>query len=167
MKVFGLAGYSGAGKTTLIKTLLPALINRDITVSTIKHAHHNFDVDTPGKDSHTHRISGAKEVLVSGGKRWALLHELREEKEPSLDLLIQKITPVDLLLVEGFKHDKHPKLEIYRVENEKDRLINTIPNVVALATNGEHDNTVPSFNLNDVEAIADFIVRYNGLENKA
>ena len=163
MKIFGLAGYSGAGKTTLVKSLLPALIKRGITVSTIKHAHHNFDVDTPGKDSYTHREAGASEVLVTGGKRWALMHELREEQEPSLELLIAKITPVDLLLVEGFKKDHHPKLEIFRQENKKERLLGVVPNIVALATNSKKDDTVPSFDLNDIEAIADFIIKYNNL----
>ncbi len=163
MKIFGLAGYSGAGKTTLIKPLLPALITRGIKVSTIKHAHHNFDVDKSGKDSYTHRESGASEVLVSGGKRWALMHELREEEEPKLDFLLSKITPVDLVLVEGFKKDIHPKLEIHRKANGKDRLRGIIPNIVALASDGNRDTDIPSFDLNDIEGIADFIISYNCL----
>src|SRR3954468_24560260 len=114
MRVIGLAGWSGAGKTTLLAKVIPRLIARGVCVSTIKHAHHDFDVDQPGKDSHTHRTAGATEVLVSSARRWALMHELRGEGEMGLDALLAKLAPVDLVLVEGFKKQAHPKLEVYR-----------------------------------------------------
>ena len=114
MRVFGLAGWSGSGKTTLMAALIPQFVARGITVSTVKHAHHGFDVDQPGKDSWRHRQAGAREVMVVSDRRWALMHELREEPEPDLDKLLPRITPVDLLLVEGFKRHAHPKIEVHR-----------------------------------------------------
>ena len=114
MRIFGLAGWSGSGKTTLVTGLLPALTGQGHTVSTMKHAHHNFDIDKPGKDSYRHRTAGATEVLVTSTNRWALLHENRGAPEPSLEQLVQRMTPVDLLLVEGFKAHAHDKLEIHR-----------------------------------------------------
>src|ERR1043166_8751431 len=114
MKVIGIAGWSGAGKTTLLTRVIPRLTARGLRVSTVKHAHHAFDVDQPGKDSHTHRMAGATEVLVSSANRWALVHELRGVAEPKLGDLLAKLAPVDLVIVEGFKHGAHPKLEIYR-----------------------------------------------------
>src|SRR5246127_5740270 len=114
MRVIGLAGWSGAGKTTLLRKLIPELSGRGLLVSTLKHAHHSFDVDQPGKDSWQHRQAGAREVMVASGRRWALMHELRGAAEPSLDELLARMTPVDLLLVEGFKHHDHPKIEVYR-----------------------------------------------------
>jgi len=110
MKLFGLAGWSGSGKTTLMRRLLPELIGRGLTVSTIKHAHHGFDVDQPGKDSYEHRQAGATEVLVSSGKRWALMHELRGRPQPSIEELVERLTPVDLVILEGFKGGAHDKL---------------------------------------------------------
>ena len=114
MKIFGLAGWSGSGKTTLVQQLLPVFVARGVTVSTMKHAHHAFDVDKPGKDSYVHREAGATEVLVTSSKRWALMHENRNEPEPDMADLINHMTPVDLLLVEGFKAHAHDKLEIHR-----------------------------------------------------
>ncbi len=114
MRIFGLAGWSGSGKTTLMTALIPEFVARGITVSTIKHAHHAFDVDQPGKDSWRHRQAGASEVMVVSERRWALMHELRGAPEPGLDELVPRMTPVDLLLVEGFKHHPHPKIEVYR-----------------------------------------------------
>jgi len=119
MKIFGLAGWSGSGKTTLVSRLIPLLTARGLSVSTIKHAHHGFDVDKPGKDSYVHRKAGATEVLVTSAHRWALMHENRGRPEPSMDELIGYMTPVDLLLVEGFKAYPHEKLEIYRPANGK------------------------------------------------
>src|SRR6202040_2047888 len=110
MRIFGLAGWSGSGKTTLMTLLIPELVSRGITVSTLKHAHHSFDVDQPGKDSWEHRQAGAREVLVASSTRWALMHELRDEAEPSLAALLARMCPVDLVLVEGFKRDRHPKI---------------------------------------------------------
>src|ERR1043166_7844362 len=114
MRVIGLAGWSGSGKTTLLGRVIPCLVGRGLKVSTLKHAHHGFDVDQPGKDSHTHRMAGATEVLVGSAKRWALVHELRDEPERALRPLLQKLSPVDLVLVGGYKREPHPKLEVYR-----------------------------------------------------
>ena len=110
MRVFGLAGWSGSGKTTLMTALIPEFVSRGITLSTIKHAHHSFDIDQPGKDSWLHRQAGAREVMVASGQRWALMHELRGAAEPSLDDLLERMAEVDLVLVEGFKHHAHPKI---------------------------------------------------------
>ncbi len=119
MRVIGFAGWSGAGKTTLIVKLIPALRARGFTISTVKHAHHNFDIDTPGKDSYEHRMAGAMEVLVASDQRFALMHELRGAPEPPLGELLGKLAPVDLVLIEGFKRDAHPKLEVHRAANAK------------------------------------------------
>ena len=159
MQIFGLAGWSGSGKTTLIVNLIPELIGRGLTVSTIKHAHHNFDIDRPGKDSYEHRQAGASEVIISASKRWALMHEVQNEGEPSLDELIARMTPVDLLLVEGFKWHAHPKLEIHRPEIGKPLLLNDDPEIIAIASDCKLANlSVPVFELNDIIGIADFIV---------
>jgi molybdopterin-guanine dinucleotide biosynthesis protein B len=160
MKLFGLAGWSGSGKTTLMKRLLPELIRRGITVSTVKHAHHSFDVDQPGKDSYEHRRAGANEVLVASAQRWALMRELRGAAEPSLETLIARLAPVDLLLVEGFKRHPHPKLEVHRPSNGKPLLCSDDPHIVAVASDAPLDGlTVPRLDLDDVPAIADFILR--------
>ena len=137
MRIFGLAGWSGSGKTTLMTALIPELVGRGITVSTIKHAHHAFDVDQPGKDSWRHRQAGASEVMVVSERRWALMHELRGAPEPGLDELIPRMTPVDLLLVEGFKHHPHLKIEIYRPSLGKPPLHPDDPYVVAVASDEE------------------------------
>ena len=136
MKIFGLAGWSGSGKTTLMIKLIPALAARGISVSTLKHAHHAFDVDTPGKDSYEHRIAGAKEVLVTSGKRWVLMHELRDAEEPPLDELVPRLSPVDLLLIEGFKRHRHDRIEVYRSGLGKPMLCRKDPEIVAVATDG-------------------------------
>src|SRR5947209_17825864 len=133
MRMIGLAGWSGSGKTTLLAKVIPRIVARGLKVSTLKHAHHGFDVDQPGKDSHTHRMAGASEVLVSSANRWALVHELRGEAEPALATLIGKIKPVDLLLVEGFKYERHPKLEIHRAALGKPLLYPDDPMIVAIA----------------------------------
>lgn len=165
MKVLGLAGWSGSGKTTLVVRLIPVLAAQGLRVSTIKHAHHSFDVDKPGKDSYVHREAGATEVLVTSAKRWALLHENREMPEPSLPELIGYMTPVDLLLVEGFKTHPHDKLEIYRPLNGKALLARDDPHIVAVATDDVSavDVAVPVLDLNDVDAIAEFIVGHCGI----
>ena len=143
MKIFGLAGWSNSGKTTLLARLIPALIAQGVSVSTIKHAHHDFDVDTPGKDSHTHRISGAHEVLVASAARWALMHEHRGAPEPPLAALLAKLAPVDLVLIEGFKRDRHPKLEVFRAVNARKLLQPDDPDILAVATDGPLDIPVP------------------------
>ena len=164
MKVMGLAGWSGSGKTTLMMRLLPELIGRGLTVSTMKHAHHNFDIDQPGKDSYVHRSAGATEVVVSSVNRWALMHENRGGPEPSAVELMRQMTPVDLLLIEGFKRESHPKLEVYRRANGKPLLHPEDPHIVAVASDGPlPDVTLPVLALDDIRAIADFILDYCGL----
>jgi molybdopterin-guanine dinucleotide biosynthesis protein B len=164
MKIFGLAGWSGSGKTTLLVRLIPALTQRGLRVSTMKHAHHNFDVDKPGKDSYEHREAGATEVMVSSANRFALMHELRGAAEPSVEELIQHMTPVDLLLIEGFKAHAHDKLEVYRDSVGKPLLCTQDPRIVAVASDTRLTNvTLPQLDLNDVNAIADFVVRHCGL----
>ena len=165
MKIFGLAGWSGSGKTTLVMRLLPELNGRGYTVSTVKHAHHNFDTDKPGKDSYEHRRAGATEVMVSSVKRWALMHENRGGLEPDLDALAARMTPVDLLLVEGFKRYGHAKMEIHRPSVGKDLLCGDDPHIVAVASDEALPQVnVPVLDINDVSAIADFIVAHAGLE---
>ncbi|WP_119677888.1 molybdopterin-guanine dinucleotide biosynthesis protein B [Indioceanicola profundi] len=159
MKLIGLAGWSGSGKTTLLVQLIPALTRRGISVSTVKHAHHMFDVDRPGKDSYRHREAGATEVLVGSAHRWALMHEHRGEPEPTLQELLPKLSPVDLVIVEGFKREGHPKIEIYREEVGKPPLYPDDPNIVAVATDARLPGCpLPLLDLNDVEAIAGFVV---------
>jgi molybdopterin-guanine dinucleotide biosynthesis protein B len=164
MRTFGLAGWSGSGKTTLIDNLLPELVARGIRVSTVKHAHHDFDVDQPGKDSWRHRQAGASEVLVASGRRWALMHELRGEAEPDLVELVRHMSPVDLLIVEGFKRHPMPKLEIVRPSLGKAPLWPDDPSVRALATaeplpqDWRDRLRMPIFDLSDAGPIADFIL---------
>jgi molybdopterin-guanine dinucleotide biosynthesis protein B len=165
MKLFGLAGWSGSGKTTLMKALLPELIRHGVTVSTIKHAHHSFDVDQPGKDSYEHRRAGAREVMVASSERWALMRELRGAAEPSLETLIARMSPVDLLMIEGFKRHPHPKLEVHRPSNGKPLLCRDDPHIVAVASDVPLDGiAVPRLALDDVPAIADFIVQRLALQ---
>jgi molybdopterin-guanine dinucleotide biosynthesis protein B len=164
LKVLGLAGWSGAGKTTLLAALIPELVRRGVTVSTMKHAHHAFDVDQPGKDSHVHRTAGATEVLVASANRWALMHEHRGASEPGSAALMRHMTPVDLLLIEGFKREAHDKLEIYRAANGKPLLAADDPHIVAILADGPVPETgLPVIDLNDIGAIADFILRHCGL----
>jgi molybdopterin-guanine dinucleotide biosynthesis adapter protein len=158
MNVIGIAGWSGAGKTTLLTRVIPRLTARDLRVSTIKHAHHAFDVDKPGKDSHTHREAGATEVLVSSANRFALMHELRGHPEWTLDALLDKLSPVDLVLVEGFKTQAHPKLEVFRATVGKPLLHPEDENIVAIASDGPVQASVPVVRLDDIEAIADLLI---------
>ena len=167
MKILGLGGWSGAGKTTLLSKLIPELIRCGISVSTMKHAHHGFDVDQPGKDSYVHRQAGATEVLVASEKRWALMHESRPASEPSVADLTRHMSAVDLLLVEGFKREPHDKLEIYRAENSKPLLSTGDPTYVAILSDTPVSGTsLPVIDLNDIPAIADFIVRHCGLRTR-
>lgn len=161
MRIFGLAGWSGSGKTTLVVRLLPELGRRGLAVSTVKHAHHSFDVDQPGKDSYEHRRAGAVEVMVSSANRWALMHEHRGGEEPVLEDLVARMAPVDLLLVEGFKRHAHPKLEVHRPVLGKALLCVEDPYIVAVASDVPVPGLLlPSFDLSDVPAIADFIVTH-------
>jgi molybdopterin-guanine dinucleotide biosynthesis protein B len=158
MKVIGIAGWSGAGKTTLLTRVIPCLTARGLRVSTLKHAHHAFDIDQPGKDSHTHRVAGATEVLISSANRFALMHELRGEPEWTLRTLLAKLSPVDLVLVEGFKRETHPKLEVFRAAVGKPMLHPDDPNIVAVASDGEVAARVPVVSLDDIDAIAGILV---------
>ena len=161
MRIIGLAGWSGSGKTTLITKLLPRLIARGQRVSTLKHAHHGFDLDQPGKDSFMHRTAGATEVVISSAKRFAVLHELRDEPEWDLPDLLTKLAPVDLVLVEGFKRDPFPKLEIHRAANGKPLIQPDDPHIVAIASDVPLPQAkVPVVDLDDIELIADVLLKH-------
>ena len=163
MKIFGFAGYSGSGKTTLIERLIPLLTQRGIRVSLIKHAHHTFDVDQPGKDSHRHRVAGCTEVLVTSSRRWALMHELRGAPEPALADHVTHMSPCDLLLVEGFKREPIPKLEVYRAVVGEPLIHPHDQNIVAIASDVRLDTTLPQLDLNAPAAIAQFLLAHVGL----
>jgi molybdopterin-guanine dinucleotide biosynthesis protein B len=159
MRIFGLAGWSGSGKTTLMMALIPELVSRGVTVSTLKHAHHAFDVDQPGKDSWRHRQAGAQEVMVCSQNRWALMRELRGAPEPSFDELVRRMSPVDILLVEGFKRHSHPKIEVYRPSLGKPLLHPEDPLVVAIASDEMlPELRLPWLSLSDAGAVATFIL---------
>lgn len=158
MKVIGLAGWSGAGKTTLLARLIPHLNARDVTVSTIKHAHHDFDVDQHGKDSWRHRQAGAREVLISSSRRFALMHELRGAAEPELSQLLSRLAPVDLVIVEGFKRTTHRKIEVYRAELAKPPLWPADPAIVGIAASGAVETTLPVVHLDDLNAVATMLM---------
>ena len=160
MKIFGFAGWSGSGKTTLIEKLIPRFVQRGLRVSLIKHAHHTFDVDQPGKDSYRHRHAGASEVLVTSSRRWVLMHELRGAHEPAFDEQLKRLSPCDLLLMEGFKFAPIPKLEIWRAETGEGMLHPNDPHIVALATDSKVETKLPVFDLDDDAAIASFIMEY-------
>jgi molybdopterin-guanine dinucleotide biosynthesis adapter protein len=158
MRVIGLAGWSGAGKTTLLRRLIPVLTSRGLRVSTLKHAHHSFDIDQPGKDSWEHRQAGATEVLVASSARWALMRELRNDAEPGLFSLLAHMSPVDLILVEGFKREPHPKIEIHRTANAKPLLHPDDPSIIAIASDAPLPGLrIPRHHLDDIDAIADVV----------
>ena len=157
MKTFGFAGWSGSGKTTLIEKLIPLFVKRGLRVSLIKHAHHSFDVDVPGKDSYRHRHAGATEVLVTSSRRWVLMHELRGEKEPSFEEQAKHLSPCDLLIVEGFKFAPIPKLEVWRAETGEGLLHPNDPHIVGIATDTRLETKLPQLDLNDHQGIATFI----------
>ncbi len=163
MKVFGFAAYSGSAKTTLIENLLPLLVARGLKISVIKHAHHAFDVDRPGQNSYSHRQAGASEVLVSSGARWALMHESRNESEPERPALLERLTPCDLVLVEGFKKQAMPKIEIHRPAAGTPLLFPGDPHIVALATDARIPTGLPTFGLEDYTGIAGFMMKHLGL----
>ena len=158
MKIFGFAGWSGSGKTTLIEKLIPRFVGAGLRVSLIKHAHHTFDVDHPGKDSYRHRHAGAAEVLVTSSRRWVLMHELRGAHEPPFEQQIRHLSPCDLLLVEGFKHAPIPKLEVWRAEPGEPLLHPNDPHIVAVATDARIDTRLPLLDLNDDAGVARFIL---------
>lgn len=166
MKTFGIAGWSGSGKTTLLEKLIPRFTARGLSVSVIKHAHHGFDIDRPGKDSYRHREAGASEVLLACGERWALMRELRDGHEPALADLLARLAPCDLVLIEGFKQEPVPKLEVYRPENGKSPLFPERPDIVAVAAAGPLATTLPVLPLDDMEAVACFIIDYLALQER-
>lgn len=158
MKIWGVVGWKNAGKTGLMERLVTEFTARGVTVSTIKHAHHAFDVDQPGKDSYRHRHAGAQEVLLSSGTRWALMHELRGSEEPTLETLLSRLSPVNLVLVEGFKRDAHPKVEAFRAETGNPLIAPSDPTIRAICSDSAVDDAqIPVFDLNNTAAIADFI----------
>jgi molybdopterin-guanine dinucleotide biosynthesis adapter protein len=160
MKVIGIAGWSGAGKTTLISRVIPYLRQQGLRVSVIKHAHHDFDVDIPGKDSWVHRQSGAEEVLVSSANRWALMHELRGAAEPELPELLKKMSPVDLVVIEGFKSRPHRKIEVYRKASGKPPLFPDDPAIAGVATDVAIKTTLDVAHLDDIPAVAAMMQKY-------
>lgn len=163
MKVFGITGWKNTGKTGLVERLVTEISARGFSVSTVKHAHHSFDVDHEGRDSYRHRSAGAREVLLSSGTRWALMHELRGAPEVPLSDLLAKLSPVDLVLVEGFKAEGHKKLECHRAAAGKAVLAKDDATIVAVASDVELDVSQIVFDLNDTQKIADFILAQVGL----
>ncbi len=163
MRIYGVVGWKNAGKTGLMERLVAEIAGRGFSVSTVKHAHHSFDVDQPGKDSYRHREAGASEVVLASGSRWALMHELRGAAEPPLGALLARLTPVDLVLVEGYKRDAHPKVEAHRAETGNPLIAPEDSSVRAVAADVPLALDRPVFDLNDTRAIADFILREVGL----
>ena len=167
MKTFGIVGWKNSGKTGLVVRLVTAISEKGFSVSTIKHAHHRFDVDQPGKDSFRHRDAGAKEIILSSKNRWVLMNELRDDAEPNLSQLVSRLSPVDLVLVEGFKNDVNLKLEAHRLETGQPLLAQSFHDILAVASNSADLNlNVPVFDLNDTAAIADFVLRRVGLSER-
>lgn len=164
MKVFGFAGYSGSGKTTLIESLIPRFVQQGLKVSLIKHAHHGFDLDRPGKDSYRHREAGATEVFLVSHQRWVLMHELREQPEPTLEEQLAHMSPCDLVLVEGFKYTAIPKIEVHRSANGKPLIYPENPNVIAVASDVQVATQLPLFGLEDFDAIVEFILKHTELK---
>ena len=159
-KVFGFAGYSGSGKTTLIEQVIPLCTGRGLRVSLIKHVHHRFDIDRPGKDSYRHREAGCTEVLLTSGLRWALMHELRGEEEPTLEEQLQLLAPCDLVLVEGFKASPVPKIEVYRPANGGPPLYPDNASIVAVVTDAPLESPLPRLDINNPREVADFMLKY-------
>ncbi len=160
MKVFGFAGYSGSGKTTLIENLIPRFVMEGLGVSLIKHAHHGFDIDRPGKDSYRHREAGCTEVLLTSDRRWVLMHELRGAPEPDLQQQLRVLSPCELVLVEGYKAAPIPKLEVHRPAHGRPLMYPDNPNIVAVASDAPLDTPLPLLDLNDYDEIVAFILRH-------
>ncbi|MEL6768169.1 MAG: molybdopterin-guanine dinucleotide biosynthesis protein B [Pseudomonadota bacterium] len=169
MIVYGVVGWKNAGKTTLVERLVAEIVSRGFSVSTLKHTHHGVDVDRPGKDSHRHRQAGANQVILASSARWALMTELRGAPEPPLEALVAKLDPVDLVIVEGYKRDRHPKIEAWRAETGQPLIAREDETVRAIATNAPLDALgpdrpdLPVIGLDDVAAIADFLLADAGL----
>lgn len=166
-RIFGFAGYSGSGKTTLLEKVIPLLTAKGLRVAVIKHAHHNFDIDKPGKDSYRHREAGASEVMIINAQRWALMHELREESEPTLKELCAKFSPCDLILAEGYKHSSIPKLEVHRTETGHPSLHASDPRIVAIATDSNAAFPLPVLDINKPADVAAFILNYFSITTTA
>ena len=164
MKVFGFAGWSGSGKTTLIEQLIPRFVLHGLSVSLIKHAHHKFDIDRPGKDSYRHRHAGCTEVMVTSDARWALMHEIRGEREHTMEQQIERMAPVDLLLVEGWKSQPMPKLEVYREANGKPLLYPGDGHIIAVASDVPVQTKLPRFGIDDYDGIAQYVLESTGLK---
>jgi len=163
-KVIGVAGFKNAGKTTLVERLVSELTRRGHRISTVKHAHHSFDIDHEGRDSFRHRKAGASEVAVVSRHRWAIIHESREDAEPALEDILAKLAPCDLVIVEGYKRDTHDKIEVRNLELAHPKLAGDDPTVIAIAANGAiPDAPVPVFDREDVSALASFVERHTGL----
>lgn len=158
MRVFGFAGYSGSGKTTLIENVIPVLVQRELRVSLVKHAHHAFDVDQPGKDSYRHRKAGASEVMLTSAKRWVLMHEIGDQIEPELPQQLHRMSPADIVLVEGFKKQPIPKLEIHRKAHGAPFLYLDDRHIIGIATDESIDTDLPQFALDDYRTIAEFVM---------
>jgi molybdopterin-guanine dinucleotide biosynthesis adapter protein len=163
VRLYGVTGWKNAGKTGLMERLVTEITARGFTVSTVKHAHHSFDVDHPGKDSHRHRVAGATEVLLSSRNRFALMHELRDAEEPTLAALLARLSPVDLVLIEGYKRDTHPKVEAFRAETGNPLIAPGDPTIRAVASDSPLELDRPVFDLDDTRAVADFILSEVGL----
>jgi molybdopterin-guanine dinucleotide biosynthesis protein B len=163
-RVIGVAGFKNAGKTTLVEKLVTELTGRGYRISTVKHAHHSFDIDHEGRDSFRHRKAGASEVAVVSRHRWAIIHESRDDAEPSLEEILAKLEPCDLVIVEGYKRDTHDKIEVRNLALQNPELAGDDPTIVAIAANGAVDNApVPLFDRDDVSALASFIEQHTGL----
>jgi molybdopterin-guanine dinucleotide biosynthesis protein B len=166
-KVIGVAGFKNAGKTTLVEKLVRELTGRGYRIATVKHAHHSFDIDHEGRDSFRHRQAGASEVAVISGQRWAIIHELRGEDEPSFAMILAKLAPSDLVIVEGYKHGQHQKIEARNLALDHPKLAGDDPTIMAIAANGViADAPVPVFDRDHVEALADFIIGHMRLDKK-
>ena len=164
MKIFGVTGWKNSGKTGLMERLITEFTTRGLTVSSIKHAHHSFDIDHPGRDSYRHRDAGARQVLLASRNRWALMHELRDEDEPSLGDLLKQLSPVDLVLIEGYKRDRHPKIEAHRKETGQPLIAPEDETIVAVASDTSVSVDRPVLDLNDTAAIANLIAQHLELD---
>ena len=164
MKIFGVTGWKNSGKTGLMERLITEFTARGLTVSSIKHAHHSFDIDHPGRDSYRHRDAGARQVLLASRNRWALMHEVRDEDEPSLGDLLKQLSPVDLVLIEGYKRDRHPKIEAHRKETGQPLIAPEDETIVAVASDTSVSVDRPVLDLNDTASIANFIAQYLELD---
>lgn len=165
-KILGFAGYSGSGKTTLLEKVIPLMTAQGLRVAVIKHAHHDFDIDKPGKDTYRHRKAGASEVMIISAQRWALMHELHDETEPGLEELLARFSPCDLILAEGYKHSGIPKLEVHRSETGYDYLYPSNPHIIAVITDKKDQIPLPTLDINAPHEVAEFILNHFSFPRK-